>query len=40
MNKYAARFPGAQAEDVELARRYFGTSDNAVEYRILTIPPQ
>ena len=40
MNNYAARFAGAQAEDVELARRYFGTSDKPVEYRILTIPPQ
>ncbi len=40
MNNYAARFPGAQAEDVTLARRFFGTLDKPVAYRILTIPPQ
>ena len=40
MSKYAARFPGAEVEDVNLARRYFGALDQPVRYRILTIPPQ
>lgn len=40
MNAYAARFPGAEVEDVSLARRYFGALDKPVPYRILTIPPR
>src|SRR5208282_1011720 len=40
MNKYAARFPGAEIDDVSLARRFFGALDQPVRYRILTIPPQ
>lgn len=40
MNAYAARYPGAQAEEVTLARRHFGALDNPVRYRILVIPPE
>jgi len=40
MNGYAARYPSATIEDVSLARRFFGTPDKPVQYRILTIPPQ
>jgi len=39
MNGYAARYPSATIEDVSLARRFFGTPDKPVQYRILTIPP-
>lgn len=39
MNGYAARYPSAAVEDVSLARRFFGTPDKPVLYRILTIPP-
>jgi 4-amino-4-deoxy-L-arabinose transferase-like glycosyltransferase len=40
MNNYAARYPGSQIEDVDLARRYFGALDKPVRYQILTILPQ
>ncbi len=39
LNGYAARAPGAQIEDVDLARRFFGALDKPVRYRILVIPP-
>lgn len=40
MNAYAARYPGATADEVALARRYFGWRDKSVTYRILIVPPQ
>jgi hypothetical protein len=40
MNGYAARYPDAQIEDVNLARRYFGALDQPVRYLIVTIPPR
>lgn len=40
MNGYAARYAGAETEEVTLARRYFGTFDAPVRYRILIVPPQ
>jgi hypothetical protein len=40
MNGYAARFPNAKIEDVNLARRFFGALDKPVHYQIVTIPPE
>jgi hypothetical protein len=40
MNQYAARYPNAVTEDVNLARRFFGALDKPVHYQILTIPPE
>jgi hypothetical protein len=40
MNRFAARYPDDKPSEVTLARRYFGALDNAVQYRILVIPPQ
>ena len=39
LNGYAARY-GGKVEDVALARRFFGTSDMPVDYRIAIIPPR
>jgi 4-amino-4-deoxy-L-arabinose transferase-like glycosyltransferase len=39
LNGYAARY-GGKVEDVTLARRFFGTSDTPIEYRIAIIPPK
>jgi len=39
MKAYAARYSGAKSEDVVLARRYFGTFDTPVRYKIVIIPP-
>jgi 4-amino-4-deoxy-L-arabinose transferase-like glycosyltransferase len=38
LNGYAARY-GGKVEDVALARRFFGTSDTPIDYRIAIIPP-
>jgi 4-amino-4-deoxy-L-arabinose transferase-like glycosyltransferase len=40
MNGYAKRYAGTETEEVTLARRYFGTLDAPVRYRILIVPPQ
>ncbi len=39
LNGYAARY-GGKIEDVTLARRFFGTSDTPIDYRITIIPPR
>ncbi len=39
-DRYVADYPNAAIEDIELARRYFGTLDKPVRYRMLIIPPQ
>jgi len=39
MDAYAARY-GAKAEEVTIARRYFGTIDTPVQYRIAIVPPR
>ena len=39
LNGYAARYAG-KVEDVTLARKFFGTSDAPVDYRIAIIPPR
>jgi 4-amino-4-deoxy-L-arabinose transferase-like glycosyltransferase len=39
LERYAARYPAAAAESVTIARRYFGTFDRPVRYRMLIIPP-
>jgi 4-amino-4-deoxy-L-arabinose transferase-like glycosyltransferase len=39
MAAYAARY-GAKAEEVTIARRYFGTTDTPVQYRIAIVPPR
>jgi len=39
MAAYAARY-GARAEEVTIARRYFGTTDTPVQYRIAIVPPR
>jgi 4-amino-4-deoxy-L-arabinose transferase-like glycosyltransferase len=39
LSGYAARY-GGKVEDVTLARRFFGTSDTPVDYRIAIIPPR
>jgi hypothetical protein len=39
LNDYAARY-GGKVEDMILARRFFGTSDTPVDYRIAIIPPR
>jgi hypothetical protein len=39
LNGYAARY-GGKVEDVTLARRFFGTSDTPIDYRIAIIPPR
>jgi 4-amino-4-deoxy-L-arabinose transferase-like glycosyltransferase len=38
-NAFAARY-GAKADEVTLARSYFGTTDTPVQYRIAIIPPR
>ncbi len=40
LNAYATRFAAKLVEDVTLARRYFGTDDKRILYRIAIIPPQ
>jgi 4-amino-4-deoxy-L-arabinose transferase-like glycosyltransferase len=40
LNAYVARYPDAKVKDVGLARRYLGTLDTKVNYRIAIIPPQ
>jgi hypothetical protein len=39
LSGYAARY-GGKVEDVTLARRFFGTSDTPIDYRIAIIPPR
>jgi 4-amino-4-deoxy-L-arabinose transferase-like glycosyltransferase len=39
MNDYAARNPGLEIKEVNLARLYFGSFDTPVRYRILIVPP-
>jgi 4-amino-4-deoxy-L-arabinose transferase-like glycosyltransferase len=39
LDAYAARY-GGKVEDVTLARRFFGTADPPIDYRIATIPPK
>jgi len=39
LDGYAARY-GGKVEDVILARRFFGTSDTPIDYRIAIIPPR
>jgi hypothetical protein len=39
LSGYAARY-GGKVNDVTLARRFFGTSDTPIEYRIAIIPPR
>jgi hypothetical protein len=39
LSGYAARY-GGKVEDVILARRFFGTSDTPIDYRIAIIPPR
>jgi 4-amino-4-deoxy-L-arabinose transferase-like glycosyltransferase len=39
LSTYAERFGAKMIEDVTLARRYFGTADKPVLYRIAIIPP-
>jgi len=39
MAAYGARY-GAKAEEVTIARRYFGTTDTPVQYRIAIVPPR
>jgi Dolichyl-phosphate-mannose-protein mannosyltransferase len=39
MDAYAAQY-GAKVEEVTIARRYFGTADTPVQYRIAIIPPR
>jgi hypothetical protein len=39
MAAYAARY-GAKAEEVTIARPYFGTTDTPVQYRIAIVPPR
>jgi hypothetical protein len=39
LNSYAARYAG-KVEDVTLARKFFGTDDTPIDYRIAVIPPR
>jgi len=39
LNAWLARF-GGKTEDVALARRFFGSSDTPIDYRIAIIPPR